>query len=496
MKYQNPIIPGFHPDPSICRKDNACYLVNSSFEYFPGVPIFKSTDMINWTQIGNCFTRRSQLKLDECPCSGGVFAPTLRFHDGLFYMITTVYKENQLHNCYLYTENPETEWSDPIYVDIDGIDPSFFWDNGRTYIQYAGFHENQTVVKQVEIKIENGEIVDGPRLISKGCGGRDVEGPHMWKRDQWYYLMLAEGGTREGHMVTLLRSREIWGPFEACPYNPILSNRDKGKEPLQSIGHADWIEDENGNNWLVCLGTRHKKHRTLLGRETMLAPACWTEDGWLIARDRYMPLEIEADIQGVQKKEEPFIMDFKQGRLPKQIISPRFRNDGLVQFLEDRMIITGNGFTLDELADPVFLGIRQSQYDFKFNAGIQFMPEKPKEECGIAMFMDQEHYISFFVTVRENTRVIVLKKKIDDIVQETSFPVSGDVNEVKLSVRGSDDKYEFTALSNNKMLANGWTLTKHISNECSNSSFTGVVGGIYITGHKSAVVTEYSYYPG
>lgn len=496
MKYQNPIIPGFYPDPSICCKDKEYYLVNSSFEYFPGVPIFKSNDMINWTQIGNCLTRKSQLMIDGCPCSGGVFAPTIRFYNGYFYMITTIYTKSGLQNFYIYTENPEMEWSDPILVDIEGIDPSFYWEDGRTYIQYAGILEHSTVIKQVEIKLESGEIIDGSRVISKGCGGRDVEGPHMWKRNNWYYLMLAEGGTREGHMVTLMRSKEIWGPFEACPYNPILSNRDRGKEPLQSIGHADWIEDANGKSWLVALGTRHKKHKTLLGRETMLTPAYWTEDGWLLARDGYMPLEIEVDTTATKQKEKAFVLDFKQGNLPEQIISPRYRNDKLIKFSENAMIITGNGYTLDELADPVFLAIRQSQYEFELKTKIQFFPEKEEEESGIAMFMDNEHYISFFITIREKKRVIILRKKIDEIVDETIYPMTSESNEVFLGIHGSDSKYEFFASDKNEIFAKGWALTKHITSECSNSVFTGVVGGIFITGNKPAHVTEFAYYPG
>ncbi len=250
MKYQNPIIPDYYPDPSICKKGNDYYLVTSSFEYFPGAPIFYSSYLFNWEPIGHCLTRKSQLDLDGCGCSKGIYAPTIRHHDDKFYMITTNVG-SKIETFYVTANDPREEWSEPVFIDIPGIDPSFYFEAGRTYVQYADYSTGISIIKQVEIELESGKLLSSPQIISHGCGGRDIEAPHIFKRGQWYYLMLAEGGTREGHMVTLARSESLWGPFEACPFNPILSNRDLGTALIQSVGHADLIEDEAGNAWLV-----------------------------------------------------------------------------------------------------------------------------------------------------------------------------------------------------------------------------------------------------
>lgn len=495
MIYNNPIIPGFYPDPSICKKDEVYYLVNSSFEYFPGVPIFKSNDMVNWEQIGNCLTRKNQLYLDQCRCSGGVFAPTIRYYDRKFYVITTVYSASGLKNFYVWTENPEGEWSDPIEIDIKGIDPSFYCENGRTYVQYTAFSKDNGLIKQVEIELASGKILYGPKTLTKGCGGRDVEGPHLWKRNDWYYLLLAEGGTREGHMVTVMRSKDIWGPFNSSPYNPVISNKDKGKELLQSIGHGDCLEDRNGNHWLVTLGTRPHKHRTLIGRETMLTPIYWTEDGWLRSKKGYMPTKFKVDIQGQQQPVCGFTIDFSLGKLPHQIISPRFRDDEAVKFKDDVMIVKGNKKTLDELSTPIFLAIRQNQYNFDLEIHLSFNPLHQNHEAGVSIYMDINHYFSFFITVRYGRKVIVLKKKVGEIIQEKIFSIKDDKNEIKFNVKGSIDQYQFKAYDNNDIIADDFALTKHITSECSDSPFTGVVCGTYVIGEEVALISKFSYTP-
>lgn len=153
MKYRNPIIPGFYTDPSICKKGSDYYLVTSSFEYFPGVPIFHSTDLINWNQIGHCLTRKSQLNLDGCKCSGGTFAPTICYHESRFYMITTGYVDNNMKEFYVSTDNPAGEWSEPVYINITGIDPSLYFESGKTFVQYSDYSNGGANIKQVEIKL-------------------------------------------------------------------------------------------------------------------------------------------------------------------------------------------------------------------------------------------------------------------------------------------------------------------------------------------------------
>lgn len=489
MKYQNPIISGFYPDPSICSKDGIYYLINSSFEYFPGIPIFKSADLVNWSQVGNCLTRKSQFDLKGVRCSGGIFAPTIRYYNGLFYIITTCVNNNGFKNFYIYTDNPEKEWSDPIYIEIEGIDPSFFWEDGRSFVQYANCGE----IFQVEIEIVTGNIIEGPHVITKGCGGRDTEGPHMWKKNGFYYLMLAEGGTREGHMVTMMRSKSVWGPFEASPYNPVISNKDRPREVLQCIGHADLICDENNKNYLVALGTRHYKHRTILGRETMLTPTYWTDDGWLRVENGYMAFENETSYDGQQEKNKSIFIDMNSGNLPVEVITPRYCKYEDIKFSNGAMYIKGNDYTLDETEECMIIALRQTEYDFEINTKIRFCPNDSKDESGLVMMMDNYHYMSLFISKRNDEDALVLRKKVADIITEEVYHLNNK-DFVKLWIKGSKEKYYFGYLDeDNKRVVIGESFTKHLSSESCFSPFTGVVGGVYIIGNNESCVNEFKY---
>ncbi len=268
-RYKNPIIPGFNPDPSICRAGSDYYLVTSSFEYFPGVPVYHSTDMVNWQNIGYCLTRDTQLPLQKCRASGGIYAPTIRYHDGLFYMVTT--NVSNKGNFYVTAKDPAGEWSEPFWVDQGGIDPTIFWDeDGKSYFLSNG-HTNKNGIVLSEINLKTGKRTTEPIIIWQGTGGRYPEGPHIYKKDGYYYLLISEGGTEYGHMITIARSRQIYGPYESCQYNPILTHVGKitQNNPIQGTGHADLVQDTKGDWWMVCLAFRafNGQHHTL-GRET------------------------------------------------------------------------------------------------------------------------------------------------------------------------------------------------------------------------------------
>lgn len=285
IKYKNPVIKGFYPDPSVCSAYGKYYLAASSFQYFPGVPIFESEDLVNWRQIGYAITRSSQVKLEGVPSSGGIFAPTLRFYDGRFYMVTNNNSADE--NYYIYTDDINGEWSEPVVVEQDGIDPSLLFDEGHVYFISNGSDENgRGVIRQCEIDIETGRKLTETKAIWGGTGGRYLESPHMYHIGEWYYLMAAEGGTEYGHMVTYARSRSVWGPFESYPDNPVLTNRNKAPYILQGIGHGDLIERADGCWFIITLGFRQiglwqPYHH--LGREVFLTPVKFREDGWFEA---------------------------------------------------------------------------------------------------------------------------------------------------------------------------------------------------------------------
>ena len=265
MRYKNPIISGFHPDPSICRVGEDFYLVTSTFEFFPGVPIFHSRNLVNWELINYCLTTDTQLPLYGCKPSRGIYAATIRYHDGTFFMVTTNVSDKG--NFIVHTNDVKGQWSEPVWVKQRGIDPSLFWDDdGTCYFVSNGDDKGNRGIYLCKIDPFTGEMLTASTLISEGCGGRHCSGkhpeaPHVYKKDNWYYLMLAEGGTEYGHMETIQRSRNIWGPYEqGGPYQPMLTHRDEFRNPIyagiQATGHADIIEDQNGRWWLVCLGIR------------------------------------------------------------------------------------------------------------------------------------------------------------------------------------------------------------------------------------------------
>lgn len=285
----NPILPGFYPDPSICAVGRDFYLVNSTFAYFPGVPIFHSRDLAHWRQIGNVLTRPSQLPLDGCRHSRGIYAPTLRYHDGTFYLITTNISGGG--NFIVTARDPAGPWSEPYWLGdaAPGIDPSLlFDDDGRCY--YVGNRPNPDgeryggdwEIWAQELDLNTMRLTGESHALWKGAL-RDViwpEGPHLYKKDGMYYLMIAEGGTGPNHSVSVARSEHVFGPYVGNPNNPILTHRHLGAQyPVTCVGHGDLAADAEGNWYMVMLGMRPCGGHTIMGRETFLARVEW-QNGW------------------------------------------------------------------------------------------------------------------------------------------------------------------------------------------------------------------------
>ncbi|WP_410569358.1 family 43 glycosylhydrolase [Amycolatopsis sp. cmx-4-61] len=287
-----PIVPGFHPDPSICRVGDTYYLANSSFEYVPGVPIRRSTDLVSWELVGHALTRPSQLPPSEGAANTGVFAPTLRHHDGRFHLVTTdIPRPGHL---IVTAEDPAGPWSDPVRVPgTDGIDPDLCWDDaGVCHLTWTSFDPERPGITSVPVDPATGAVLAEPRLLWNGTGLAAPEGPHLYRVDGWWYLLLAEGGTERGHAVTVARARTLDGPYEPAPSNPVLTHRST-THPVQNTGHADLVERPDGSWAMVYLGVRPRGKTPQFhvnGRETFLAGVDWV-DGWpVVAEDRF-PVE-------------------------------------------------------------------------------------------------------------------------------------------------------------------------------------------------------------
>ena len=513
MRYENPVIPGFHPDPSICRVGEDFYLVTSSFEYFPGVPVFHSRDLVHWRQIGHCLTRRSQLELEGVGASHGIFAPTIRYHDGLFYMTTT--NVTRGGNFIVTATDPAGEWSDPVWVDQPGIDPSlFFDDDGKVY-----YTTSSDGIKQSEIDVRTGAFLAEPRIVWAGTGGAYPEGPHLYKKDGWYYLVISEGGTELGHMITTARSRHPHGPYESFAGNPILSHRSL-PSPIKSTGHADIVQDADGRWWTVCLATRPVgypfKHH--LGRETFLVPTTWEEGGWpVVGSNGTLEAVMEAELPGTahlseaagtpagvafsREADRPAFDDFDH--LAPALCWNFLRNphaeDWSLGENPGSLTLHGSAATLGDEASPAFLGRRLEHFVVTCETALSFSPASDGEEAGLTVLMNNRFHYEIALKRIAGQVCVVFRRTLGSLSREDVVaPFAGGT--VRLSVETDGIWFNFRyADESGVTLPAGRGECGLLSTEVA-GGFTGVYVGLYATGNgrrcdAPALFDSFSYAP-
>lgn len=487
MKYQNPIITGFYPDPSVCKANGKYYLVCSSFQYFPGVPLFESDDLVNWKQIGHVLTRPNQVMLEKINSSGGVFAPTIRYHEGRFYMVTT--NDTTHTHFYVYTDDIYGEWSDPITVDQNGIDPSLLFDGEHVYFMSNGTDDDGVPgVVQCEIDIATGKKLTKSKTIWQGSGGRYLESPHLYKINGSYYLMAAEGGTEYGHMITYARSEHPFGPFTNYSSNPVLTNRNKAPYRIQGIGHGDLIEDNHGDWHILCLGFRQihmwqTYHN--LGREVFLIPVQFDSEGWFTAgKDGTCDAsyEIKGDFKQLPVKNYTFCsadwsIDWAFLRHPHM---------DKYELKDDSATLYGTDITLDDVDSPTFICLRQREFNMKLKTDVEI----DKGEAGVSLYMCENEHYEAAIRKTEAGYEAVLKLNIGDIKHiQTAVPVSS--NKVTIEITSDSVLYNFKVIDNSTEYNLGSAQSKYLSSEVSNG-FTGVVTGLYATDNNKAVFTDFS----
>lgn len=492
MNYRNPVIRGFHPDPSICRVGHDYYLVTSSFEYFPGVPLFHSTDLVNWQQIGHVLTRREQLNLSNAGSSGGIYAPTIRYHNGTFYMTTT--NVSDCGNFYVHTEDPFGKWSDPILVDQPGIDPDLFFDeDGQVYFTTSHDAMGQGTY-QSRIDTRTGERLSDIKLIWKGTGGQYPEAPHLYRIGHWYYLMISEGGTEYGHMVTIARSKRPDGPFESCPYNPILSHRSLLK-PIHATGHADLVQTPEGSWWAVFLGIRPNGYppRHHLGRETFLAPARWTDDGWpIIGNNGTIDDTMSAeDLTLVAPITAPVRDDFNNESLAASwtfLRSPQPENWSL-SAKGGCLTLYGSPVTLNEADSPAFVGRRQQDFHCRASTHLSFKPQQDGEEAGITVYMNERfHYDMALVRLSGDSKLIFRRRLGTLWKVESEIPWSSD--HILLVIQADKTHYHFgfSESEDKEPFWFGKGESGLLATEVA-GGFTGVFIAMYATGNGARSIT-------
>lgn len=435
-EYLNPIVKGFYPDPSITRAGDDYYLVNSSFAYFPGVPIFHSKDLVSWRQIGNVLDRPSQLKLDGLGISRGIFAPTIRFNNGVFYMITTLVDGGG--NFIVTATNPAGPWSDPVWIpEVGGIDPSlFFDDDGKVYITNNDapigepLYEGHRAIWIREFDIENMQVKGEQKLIVNG--GVDIsqkpvwiEGPHIIKNKGAYYLISAEGGTAEDHRQVVLKSESVWGPYVPYENNPILTQRhlDKNRpNPVTSVGHVDFVKTQNDEWWAVFLGCRpYEGDFYNTGRETFLLPVNWDGE-WPTV------LEGEEAVPYIHKKpdlpdqQQPAISlsgnfverdDFTGNNLAPywRFIRTPSENFHDLTSLPGSVMLRARPIPLGDFKQPSFIGRAQQHLNSSASVAMYYRPAKQGDKAGITAFQNDEYYYLLSVGQTAEGNVIQLEKR-------------------------------------------------------------------------------------
>ena len=420
-EYRNPILAGYYPDPSLCRVGDDYYLINSTFAHFPGIPIFHSRHLVNWKQIGNAISRPDQLPYDGLGITRGIFAPAISYHDGLFYIVCTHVDAGG--NFVLTATDPAGPWSDPIWLDFDGIDPSIFFDEstGRAWIVNNGNPpDNQPLYEgHRAIWIQEWDIAakrpTGPRRIIIN-GGVDlaqkpvwIEGPHIFKRGEWYYLNCAEGGTSIHHSQVIFRSRQPDGPYTPHP-RPTLTQRDLPEDrlhPVTCTGHADLEIGPDGKWWAVFLGcTPYTGGHYNTGRQTFLLPVTWSEDGWpqILPPGEAVPF-VGKGPAGAGLREDPKLPltgnftwrdEFDRAELGDPWLFLRAPKEPWWTLADGALHLTPRPDALRERHNPTFVGRRLQHNRFVAQTTLN-LPAQVGVTAGLSAFHNETHHYNFGV---------------------------------------------------------------------------------------------------
>lgn len=485
MEYRNPVLSGFYPDPSVCRVGQDHYLVASSAEYFPGIPIFHSRDLVHWKQIGYCLTRRSQIPLDGVPPSGGIWAPTIRWHNGVFYVAST--NVNVGGNFIVTATDPAGPWSDPIPVSMDGIDPSLLFDGEKVYFTTNRSAADGTPgISQAEIDVKTGRLTSEIRFLWQGSGGRIPEAPHLYHIGDWYYLMIAEGGTMFTHMETVARSRSPWGPFESCPHNPILTNIHTQDPEVHCTGHGDLVQDPHGQWWMVHLGIRiARKYMSHLGRETFLSPVTWDADGWPVANGG-MPVTVHGsagDGPEFPVPAEPERDDFDGETLSLRwnwLRNPQ-KDDYRLQMQPGCLSLRAAGTVIEQNTSPSLIAQRQRYFDCMIETTMCFEPLQEGEKAGLIVFITGEFYCFLCKKLVNGVSYLVLERRADDFF-ESKVLCPAPQGKVTLRLIADRRQYSFFMVDeqgNAEFLAKA--SARFLACEVVGRCFTGTFTGMYAT---------------
>jgi alpha-N-arabinofuranosidase len=499
-EYRNPILSGYYPDPSITRVGEDYYLINSSFTHFPGIPVFHSKDLINWTQIGNAIDRPSQLSFDGLAVSRGVFAPDISYHDGLFYIVNTCVDCGG--NFVITAKDPRGPWSDPVWFKFEGIDPSIFWEGATAYIvnngapneppRYDGHRAiwvQEFDYKQLRMVGERTQIVNGGVDISKEPSW--IEGPHLIKRDTYYYLIAAEGGTGDSHSQVVFRSKSVRGPFVPYASNPILSQRDldpNRTNPVTSAGHAKFVQTQTGEWWATFLATRpYGPDLYSIGRETFLLPVSWV-DGWPRVLEPGKRIPFVAPKPKLPEQPRPaqpsngdfsYVEEFDGDKLSLAWISVRTPRKPVYSLQGGALLLNSSAALGDVKGVPAFVGRRQQHHIATVSTTLTYRPEKEGDRAGLVAMQNDKAYLFFGVTRLDGKPVVALFARQNSSSETliASAPIAGDSISLTLRADGGTASFVYGSGGKNETLKSGLDVTFLSTRKA--GGFVGTVIGPY-----------------
>ncbi|WP_340106006.1 glycoside hydrolase family 43 protein [Rhodohalobacter sp. 8-1] len=506
-EYINPVNAGFYPDPSIVRVEDDYYMVHSSFSYYPGIPIFHSTDLVNWRQIGHVLNRPSQLPVNGLGLSRGIFAPTIEYHDGTFYVLSTLVDAGG--NFMVTTDDPTGEWSDLKWLDnVGGIDPSiFFDDDGTAYVlnndapEGGSTYEGHRAIWIREYDVEKNRSIGEAVMIING--GVDItqqpiwiEGPHIMKVDGEYVLHAAEGGTGPNHSQVVLKGDNPIGPFTPYENNPILTQRHLSPVrdfAVEYVGHADMVETQNGEWWTVFLGVRpYDGTHFNTGRETFLLPVTWKE-GWpvILEGDEAVPVKHERpDLPKTAPQNPPqhgnfsYTDNFDALQLADYWTMIRSPKDKWWNLTDDGFLsIEARPEKISSLENPSFVGRRQQHAYATASTKMLFNPENTGDTAGLVAIQGDHYYYILGVTLNDRGQKEIFLEKSEgddkqviasDILEETT------TNEIYLKINARGPDYDFSYAVNE----NDWQVLQEdadgtILSTVKAGGFVGTVIGVY-----------------
>ena len=491
QQLRNPVIPGYHPDPSVCRVGDDYYLVNSSFQYFPGVPIFHSKDLVNWEQIGNVLDRESQLPLKGATSWQGVYAPTIRYHEGTYYMITT--NVGNGGNFMVTAQNPAGPWSEPIWLQQQGIDPSLWFENGKCYM----VSNPDNTIMLCEIDPKTGKQLTESKALWQGTGGRYPEGPHLYKKDGYYYLLISEGGTEMAHGLTIARSKKIEGPYQANPNNPLLTNCSLPGQYLQiqGTGHGDFVQASDGSWWVVFLAYRNMGgayHH--IGRETCLAPVEWKKGQWPVVNGG-LPVDTLMQVKTLAPQKpwhQTTHTTFNNKMGPKWVY---LQNPILSNYQFDGQLWMKAHGTLTENNQPTFMGRRQESANMVIETEIDIDQLDFATEAGLTVYQINDGHMDLVLEKYQTGSVAVkMRYQIKSIQGEQMGEDSGQLQgKVRLRISSDGNQYRFEyAQADGKWKSIASHDCPLVSTEVV-GGFTGVTLGMFVEGEGRAAFRYFDY---